>query len=510
MRQISKSPLVGFLLATTQIACENVPAEPLSSSTAIEEVSPMVRSQAFESLAQAFEHRVQTGEFQSLTVGAIRDGEIVWLESWGNAARSPLSKASPETPYSIASVGKSLMSLAALSLAEQGKLDLDIPVNELVGRETLGQSLTGNYPTTRQLLAMTGGVPHAALTYNTDAAPPNDSVIRKYANVVFEPGTAFHYSNMSIAMLEPVLEQAAGNQDIEGILSDLVFSPFGMHQSFVASDSLAENNAQRFDQDGDIIVPFDPYPISSRQVRSSGQDLLRLAAAVIGTPVYGDATISDNVRTQITEPRRGFPYGHVSLGWAAIPLETGQTWLVSSGNDQGAQSSLTLLPKEKIGVVVLTNTSGFQADELAIQIADALSPGFASNAFSAMTHVQSQGSADHLATVEPGCWKGEMHAPYATLSTDLKVTSANSAQFSVGSSAERDIALKPIPAGLHTARVTFEAPLWPDHEPPYQLDLNLTNQEHAMTGFAFAFSSNDDGRLEYGLPIQLRPRLCAE
>jgi CubicO group peptidase (beta-lactamase class C family) len=54
--------------------------------------------------------------------------KVVWSEGFGFADLENQIAARPDTTYRTASIGKAMTATAALKLAEQGKLDLDAPI----------------------------------------------------------------------------------------------------------------------------------------------------------------------------------------------------------------------------------------------------------------------------------------------------------------------------------------------------------------------------------------------
>ncbi|XP_060891342.1 serine beta-lactamase-like protein LACTB, mitochondrial isoform X1 [Labrus mixtus] len=101
-----------------------------------------------------------------LVVGVSVDGVQVWCEGMGYADLENRVPCSPETVMRIASISKPLTSAAAARLHEEGKLDLDIPVQQYVPefpqKQFDGQDVT---ITPRMLLSHLSGIRH----YEKDA-----------------------------------------------------------------------------------------------------------------------------------------------------------------------------------------------------------------------------------------------------------------------------------------------------------------------------------------------------
>ncbi|XP_077373031.1 serine beta-lactamase-like protein LACTB, mitochondrial isoform X2 [Festucalex cinctus] len=101
-----------------------------------------------------------------LVVGVSVDGVPVWCEGVGYADLENRLPCGPETVMRIASISKSLTSAAAARLCEEGKLDLDAPVQKYVPefpqKQFDGQNVT---ITPRMILSHLSGIRH----YEKDA-----------------------------------------------------------------------------------------------------------------------------------------------------------------------------------------------------------------------------------------------------------------------------------------------------------------------------------------------------
>ncbi|XP_062998808.1 serine beta-lactamase-like protein LACTB, mitochondrial [Elgaria multicarinata webbii] len=96
-----------------------------------------------------------------IVIGVSVDGKEVWLEGMGYADVENRVLCKPETVLRIASISKSLTMVAVAKLWEEGKLDLDAPVQKYVPefpeKEYEGKKVT---VTTRQLASHLSGIRH--------------------------------------------------------------------------------------------------------------------------------------------------------------------------------------------------------------------------------------------------------------------------------------------------------------------------------------------------------------
>ena len=73
----------------------------------------------------------------SLTMAVGQDGRLLWSRSWGWADKEQRVRATPKTPYILASVSKSITATALFTLVERGAIDLDAPIERYLGGLTL-------------------------------------------------------------------------------------------------------------------------------------------------------------------------------------------------------------------------------------------------------------------------------------------------------------------------------------------------------------------------------------
>src|SRR5690606_22440990 len=127
-------------------------------------------------------------------VAVVRDGQIVHLAGYGvaNNAGDPMTS---QTPFLLASLSKSMTSVAVMQLVEQGLVELDAPIQQY-----LPWFMPDAPITVRQLLNQTSGLDELeGYVRNLDPGGPDGLArsIRKLAmsDLNRPPGTAFEYSN---------------------------------------------------------------------------------------------------------------------------------------------------------------------------------------------------------------------------------------------------------------------------------------------------------------------------
>jgi len=180
-----------------------------------------------------------------------------------SAGRNPVNS---QTIFLIYSMTKPIVSVAAMSLIEDGLLALDDPIEKyipefsnlrVIDRDSGEVRAARNSITVENLLTHESGLIQAIFSpdselgkmYQRDFPDYSDITARDLAGrigklpVYFEPGSAWHYGH-STDVLGAVLEVAAGKA-LDQVLNERIFEPLGMDEtSFYLSSDKAERIAE--------------------------------------------------------------------------------------------------------------------------------------------------------------------------------------------------------------------------------------------------------------------------
>ncbi|MFT4605982.1 MAG: CubicO group peptidase (beta-lactamase class C family) [Rhodothermales bacterium] len=170
---------------------------------------------------------------------------------------------SDTTVFQMASISKWVTAWGVFKLVQDGRLDLDAPVDSYLTRWQLPDSEFDNdQVTVRRLLSHTSGLvddlgysgflpgePVQTIEESLDQA--SDSPWSEGRAVVgLEPGSQYMYSGAAYTILQLLIEEVSG-QSFQVYMTETVFLPLGMRRStFVWSDSLSWDRAASYDADG--------------------------------------------------------------------------------------------------------------------------------------------------------------------------------------------------------------------------------------------------------------------
>jgi hypothetical protein len=270
-----------------------------------------------------------------------------------------------------------------------------------------------------------------------------------------------------------------------------------MTNSSVGDDPRLAPQTVRYDADGEPFEPLFPMPRNSRQMQSDVADMLRYAAANLKTPLAGQrSAVSDASLDEMHYERSGVDSAHIALGWGSLDLGGDRRWIISSGNDMGVQSSLTLLPEQGVGVIVLTNSSGYQADEIGMRIADRLAPGFLPEGLAALEALEARSRPYAPAPEWLGDWKGSIvgHDRRIPVTMSFDADGTISVAFDGGTMQPLEEAT--ISFGLLTGAFEGLLPLEEAAEGPHRIEIGLRRNGDRLNGFALANFRSPRGKFQ--------------
>lgn len=319
------------------------------------------------------EEQMKAGQIPGLSLGMIEQGEVVVLKGYGTSDRqgTPIT---PQTSFTVGSVGKTFTALCIRQLINQGKIDFDTPVQTVLPWFTLADSQAAASIRIIDLLRHESGLSNRDGTspamYN--GAYSIEQLVRNLRSVmpVRPAGTAAEYSNLNYVILGHVIEAVSG-LSYDAYLEAFVFEPLDMQNSYPSAKAasapaqdeqvdLAEGHYVMF---GLTVRNHEPLPTgqvpAGFQV-SSAEDLTRFASLYLNNGYFeGRSIIPANELPELILP---FADGR------GEDLRYGSYWLVESGATQGQlgydghagatngyTSVLLINPILKNGIVVLAN-----------------------------------------------------------------------------------------------------------------------------------------------------------
>ena len=313
------------------------------------------------------------------------DGKLVWSEGFGYADAERKQPVTRETQFRIGSVSKPLTAAAVGLLYEQGKLDLDAPVQRYVP----SFPDKGHPITTRQLAGHLAGIRHykdQEFLLNRHFATVREGLtIFQDDSLLFPPGTRFSYSSYAWNLVSAVVEGASGENFLPYI-SAHVFRPLGLtHTAPDRADSLIRGRTQFYDRDSAGTFHIAPtvdlsYKWAGGGFVSTAEDLVKFGSALLGPGFLKRETLDLLFTSQRTSAGEETGYG---IGWFLRTDSVGHRWVFHGGGSVGGTAAFGLDRDSRVVVAILANLS-----EAPLDPAEAIGAAF-----------------EHAAAVQ-GTWEG--------------------------------------------------------------------------------------------------------
>ena len=83
-------------------------------------------------LAALIQYQMKKHDVTGLSIALVDDQRIVWAQGFGFADKAQNIAATPETLYRVGSISKLFTATAAMQLAEQGRMDIDKPLQTYI------------------------------------------------------------------------------------------------------------------------------------------------------------------------------------------------------------------------------------------------------------------------------------------------------------------------------------------------------------------------------------------
>lgn len=266
-------------------------------------------------------------------------------------------KTTKDTPFAIASIGKTMTAVAVLRLADRNLISLDALASRWLPVET-SSGLGGlEGVSVRHLLTMTSGLAdYLSDEYVDDALDDPDQVQNALTALtyaygephVFNVGAGFDYSNTNYVLLGVILERATGNAYADVIEAE-VFAPSGMSDSFVFGSTDLPANFPNGHEDGQHYRDYyQSQGFGDGGVISTAPDLAAFYKALfIDQSLLTDASLQDMLTDPIGE---GYGMG--------IEIEEGL--IGHSGGDLGFASDVRMDPD--VGSIAIIFSADADAD----------------------------------------------------------------------------------------------------------------------------------------------------
>ncbi|MGZ5418169.1 MAG: serine hydrolase domain-containing protein, partial [Nocardioides sp.] len=192
----------------------------------------------FSGIDAFVEAEMDAQRIPGLSLAIVSDDQIVHMRGFGQADQSGRA-VSPQTPFVIGSVSKSVTALAIMQLVEAGEVKLDAPVSRYIPWFRVADEEASAQITVRHLLNHTSGLSTKTGRSFQGNGDTTDSAleqaVRKLSSVELTElvGEVHQYSTINYSVLGLIV-QVVSEQSYEEYVQEHIYDPLKMRKSFTS------------------------------------------------------------------------------------------------------------------------------------------------------------------------------------------------------------------------------------------------------------------------------------
>ena len=315
-----------------------------------------------------------------VAVAVVKKKNIIYKHSFGLkniAGQTPLNDTDI---FRIASISKSFSATSIMQLVEAKKLSLADDVSKLIGFKVRNPKFPDQVITLKMLMSHTSSLNDTEGYFSLDVINPdkNPNWAKSYND--YAPGAGFDYCNLNYNMVGAIIEKTSG-QRFDKYVKTHVLDPLGLYGGYEVSalDSNRFATLYEYDSATHQFTPADsaynprkkksvnyvlgystPLFSPTGGMKISAQDLARYMTMHMCLGKYKGVRIMSKrsartMQTKVSDGEGDDEGGYGLAIYTTNQLIQGKVMKGHTGSAYGLYSMMFFQPKEKFGIVVITN-----------------------------------------------------------------------------------------------------------------------------------------------------------
>ena len=319
-------------------------------------------------------------DIPGLAIGVVKDDELIFAKGYGVRKIGEPTSVDADTVFAIGSSSKAFTAAAVAMLVDEGKLKWDDMAADYLPDLRLFDAYVNSQLTVRDLLTHRSGLARTDFLWYGTTHNRNE-ILQKVRHI--EPASsfrsAFGYQNV-LYLAAGQLVPAVTGKSYDEFIQERFFQPLDMKASSTSVEDLdkVKNLASPHVKVGDNVQPVPWRNIDNiapaGSINSNIQDMAQWLRFQLGEGVYHGETLIKPASFKETHTPQFVirPEGEFALFWMLCPgmnfLTYGLGWFIQDykgrklvhhgGNIDGMSAMVSLMPAEKLGIVILTNLNG--------------------------------------------------------------------------------------------------------------------------------------------------------
>lgn len=305
-----------------------------------------------------------------VAVAVVQDGDVVLAEGFGLRDVEGGLPVTPTTLFNIGSSTKAFTSTAFQMLVDEGALRWDQPIRQLLPGFRLQDPIVTELITPLDFALHRSGLPRHDLLWLLK--PQTDKAALVAAGEYLAPAadfrTTFLYNNFGYMLLGHLIEQTGG-RSWEQFVRERILQPLGMNGTTFTMEAMraTDNYARGYATENGELTPISQPEFGAvapaGAINSNAVDMAKwLMFQLNGGRVGHEQLVSEHGMKALQTPHlviqgegdEQIDFVSYGIGWF-VDSYRGHYRVHHGGNTIGYSADVAFLPREGIGVAVLTN-----------------------------------------------------------------------------------------------------------------------------------------------------------
>ncbi len=344
-------------------------------------VLPQVQAQTKVELTKLdayYQKALKEWDVPGMAIAIVKDDSVIFAKGYGVLNNKTGGKVDANTIFGIASNSKAYTAAALATLVDAGKIKWQDKVKKYVPYLQLYDPFVTENLTIEDLLSHRVGLKTFSgdlLWYNTNYSREEIIKRMRYLKPTYGFRDGYGYSNLMFITAGQVIENVTG-KTWESYIKETFLQPLGMSRTYTSVNDLkGVNNVASphgFDENekpyATTQVAWDNWNPAAGIFTSVNQQAQWMRLQLNQGSYKGKRIFSENASRNMWAPHNPIPvskkaeevipsthFTAAGLGWFVSDYE-GRKLVYHGGGHEGMNSRTVLVPEEKLGIVILTNS----------------------------------------------------------------------------------------------------------------------------------------------------------
>jgi CubicO group peptidase (beta-lactamase class C family) len=310
-----------------------------------------------------------------LSVAVVKDGDIIYTRSLGLKDVESNTPLSDNSMFRVASISKSFSATSIMQLVKAGKVSLNDDFGKLVGFPIRNPKFPDIPITLKMVLSHTSGINDSQGYFDLNVINPtkNPNWAKCYND--YAPGKGYEYCNLNYNMVGTVIEKLSGER-FDQYVKHHILDPLGLYGGYCVDSldnsrfaTLYEYNVQakkfaaaplayapRREEIKNYVMGYStPIFSPTGGMKISAVDLAKYMTMHMNMGKYKGTRIMPKKSAKTMQTKVVDEEGYGLAIMTLDDLIPGKVVKGHTGSAYGLYSAMFFNPKEKFGIVVITN-----------------------------------------------------------------------------------------------------------------------------------------------------------